>query len=117
MDSRRQERKSIINIGTSLMVVIMIGLSLAVIAALAISSSRNNYDLSQRLAEHTTDYYNASNEAYEAIAKDNWADSEYNIQINDTQELHVKVENKTITAWKVENTGSWEGDTDIVVIE
>ena len=115
MSRPKEARKSIINIGTSLMVVILIGLSFAVIAALAISSSKNNYDLSENLADHTTKYYEASNTAYEMIDADGWADNEYNIPIDDKQELIVKVKDHVITSWKVENTVDWEGDESLPV--
>ena len=59
MEEQKRQNRSIINIGTSLMVVILIGLSFAVIAALTISSSHNNYSLSVKQLEHTNEYYAA----------------------------------------------------------
>ena len=116
MENTKKERRTIINIGTSLMVVILIGLSFAVIAALTISSSHNNYNLSKKLADHTTDYYAASNEAYEKIAANNWADQEFQVDINDTQVLNVKVTDGEISKWQVENVSSWEADSTQPVI-
>jgi hypothetical protein len=72
MEHTKRENRTIINIGTSLMVVILIGMAFAVIAALAISSSHNNYNLSMKLLNHTDEYYNASNQAYEIIADSDW---------------------------------------------
>ena len=106
----------IINIGTSLMVVILIGMAFAVIAALAISSSHNNYNLSQKLMNHTDEYYQASNKAYEKIAAADWADQEFTIEINDSQLLNVKVLSGKITSWKVENVLGWEADSTQPVI-
>lgn len=116
MEHRKREQRSIINIGTSLMVVILIGLSFAVIAALTISSSHNNYNLSKKLADHTTEYYEASNQAYEKIAETDWADQEFQIDINDTQVLSVKVSGGQISKWQVENVSSWEADSTQPVI-
>ncbi len=116
MEKQKKENRSIINIGTSLMVVILIGLAFAVIAALAISSSHNNYKLTEKLAEHTTDYYEASNEAYEKIAASDWADQEFTVDINDNQVLSVKVENGEIASWQVTSVGDWEADSTLPVI-
>ncbi|MCR5416887.1 MAG: hypothetical protein K6E79_08830 [Pseudobutyrivibrio sp.] len=106
----KAENRTVINIGTSLMVVILIGLAFAVIAALAISSSQNNYNLSMKLASHTEEYYAASNAANEKLANTGFADQEFTETINDSQVLSVKVENGKITKWKVESTNGWEAD-------
>lgn len=116
MEQKKKENRSIINIGTSLMVVILIGMAFAVIAALAISSSHNNYNLSQKLKGHTDEYYQASNLAYEKIAESDWADQEFTIDINENQVLNVKVVSKEIACWKVENVSSWEADSTQPVI-
>ena len=116
MEQSKKENRSIINIGTSLMVVILIGMAFAVIAALAISSSHNNYNLSQKLKDHTDEYYAASNAAYEKIAASDWADQEFTIDINENQVLNVKVVSKEITCWEVENVSSWEADSTQPVI-
>ena len=113
---QRRETRSIVNIGTSLMVVILIGLAFAVIAALTISSSHNNYNLSTNLATHTLQYYNASNQAQEKIAESNWADQEFSIDINDTQVLKVKVQDGEIASWQVSNGGDWEADSTLPVM-
>lgn len=111
MEHAKKEQRSIINIGTSLMVVILIGLAFAVIAALTISSSHNNYNLSKKLADHTDEYYEASNQAYEKIAESDWADQEFQVVINDNQILSVQVSGGEITKWQVENTDSWDADS------
>lgn len=127
--SKRQTQ--VMNIGTSSMIVILIGLSFAVLAALAISSARSDYRLSEELAIHTTDYYNACNEAQELLAdtnalyanKDSNNKSLFTVPINEYQELQVELlfgENNSdyeITKWKVVNTGSWEGDTSLPVLQ
>ena len=111
MEQKKKENRTIINIGTSLMVVILIGMAFAVIAALAISSSHNNYSLSEKLKNHTDEYYAASNEAYEKIAASDWANQEFTVDINENQVLNVKVAGKEITCWQVENVSSWEADS------
>ena len=93
------------------MVVILIGLAFAVIAALTISSSHNNYGLSEKLKNHTDEYYAASNEAYEKIAATDWANQEFTVTINDTQDLSVKVADGEIVSWKIVNNSSWEADS------
>ncbi len=98
------------------MVVILIGLAFAVIAALAISSSYNNYNLSIKLRDHTDDYYKASNLAYERIAENNWENQQFTVDINDNQVLNVKVENGEIVCFKVENVSDWEADSTQPVI-
>ena len=116
MEVPKKERRSIINIGTSLMVVILIGLAFAVIAALTISSSHNNYNLSNKLKEHTDEYYQASNQAQEIIAENAWKNQEFTVDINDRQDLKVKVADGEIISWQVENNTGWEADSSQPVI-
>ncbi len=116
MEEEKRQTRSIINIGTSLMVVILIGLAFAVIAALAISSSHNNYSLSEKQRIHTDEYYAASNKAYEKIAASDWANQEFTMSINDTQDLSVKVSGGEIVSWEVINNSSWEADSTQPVI-
>ncbi|SFH93013.1 hypothetical protein SAMN04487830_11330 [Pseudobutyrivibrio sp. OR37] len=98
------------------MVVILISMAFAVIAALAISSSHNNYNLSQKLKEHTDEYYAASNEAYEKIAASNWADQEFTVDINENQVLNVKVDKGEIVRFTVDNSSNWEAESSQPVI-
>lgn len=116
MEREKREHRTIINIGTSLMVVILIGMAFAVIAALAISSSHNNYGLSERMAVHTKEYYAASNEAYEKIAESDWKNQEFEVNINDNQVLKVKVADGDIETWQVQNVSSWDGDSTLPVL-
>ncbi len=108
MERKKRETRAIINIGTALMVVILIGMAFAVIAALSISSSHHDYELTKKLADRTQDYYAASNQAYERIAENNWQNQEFTVDINENQVLSVKVSDGEIETWKVENTGSWD---------
>ncbi|WP_028242840.1 hypothetical protein [Pseudobutyrivibrio ruminis] len=111
MEQNKRESRTIINIGTSLMVVILIGLAFAVIAALTISSSYNNYNLSQKLKNHTAEYYAAANKAQEKIAASDWADQEFTVDINEDQVLQVKVDKGEIVKFNVENSSDWEADS------
>jgi len=128
---KNKKETIVMNIGTSSMLVILIGLSFAVLAALAISSARNDYRLSKELAMHTKDYYSASNRAQEILAdietlyqqRDDTNTSSYTVPINEYQELQVAVSfgdnNKEyeIVKWKVVNIGGWEGDTSLPVMK
>ena len=116
MERKKRENRAIINIGTALMVVILIGMAFAVIAALAISSSHHDYELTKRLAERTQDYYAASNEAYERISESDWENQDFTVDINENQVLRVKVSDGEIETWKVENTGSWDAQSSQPVL-
>lgn len=129
---RKSKKETIVmNIGTSSMIVILIGLSFAVLAALAISSARNDYRLSRELAEHNKEYYEASNRAWETLAesdmvyqmRDESGIASFIIPVNDYQELQVSVcfqdgmDEFEIVKWKVVNVGDWEGDMSLPVMK
>lgn len=57
-----------LNIGASSVLVIMVILSLVCFAGLSFASANADYRLSRKLADRTTDYYQACNEAYTVIA-------------------------------------------------
>ena len=128
---KTNRQTQVMNIGTSSMMVILIGLSFAVLAALAISSARSDYRLSEELAKHTTDYYNASNEAQNMLAdiETLYANRDVNsitcftVPVNEHQELQVELHfaknasDYEITKWKVVNVDSWEGDASLPVLQ
>ncbi len=131
---KRKNKTIVMNIGTSSMLVILTGLSFAVLAALAISSARNDYSLSRELAEHTTEYYGASDRAREILIhpeklylqQDSDGYAEFTVPVNQRQELVVGVSflnesmdsyDYDITKWKIVNTGDWEGDTSLPVLQ
>lgn len=113
------------------MLVILIGLSFAILAALAISSARNDYRLSEELAQHTTEYYEACNVAQERLAdsaalyqqRDENGRVTFTVPVNRRQELSVELcfmdnaENYRITRWKIEGIGNWEGDASLPVLQ
>lgn len=107
----KQQRPGVVNIGISSIVVILIGLCFSVLAALAISSARNDFSQSQDLAQHTTEYYTAYNEAMEKAATGELKDT-CDIVMNDHQSLHVVYDNKTDTfkEMTVITTDTWEND-------
>lgn len=115
LNPNSKNKRNIINIGTSLMVVVLMGLSFAVIAALTISSAKNNLDLSQKQADHTRDYYEACTEAFETIDETGWVDQEFTIQMTESQVLSVAVSDGSITKWRVENPSDWSTDDSLPV--
>ncbi len=114
---KRAQNRTIINIGTSLMVVILIGLSFAVIAALTISSSYNNYNLTKRLEQRTNEYYDASNKANEIIAENDWKDMEFEVYIDENQRLEVQTKDGKITQWQVTSVSEWQPDSSLPVLK
>lgn len=116
----KNKRYGVVNMGTSSMVVLLMGMSFTVIAALALSSAQNDYKLSQKLAEHTSDYYRASNEAYEKIAAGN-EENIFDIKMNEFQELHVEYTSMgdkfEITCWRVTNVDQWEEEELLPVMK
>lgn len=107
--------KTIINMGTSLMVVVLLGLSLIVIAALTLSSAKNNLDLSRGIAEHTKDYYDACSKAYEKIDEVGWKDQTIEIEMENNQSLVVTVKDGAVTEFRVTNNNSWNVDDTLPV--
>lgn len=105
-----------INVGTSSILVIIVVLCLICFAGLSITSAAADYKLSNKLAERTTSYYEASNLANERFAeidkaftalykesadekeymqkiKESYADSlTFSYPISDTQALTVAIE-------------------------
>ena len=100
------------NIGSSSMLLIFIGLCLVSFAALSIVSANADKRLSQKIADRTTAYYEACNDAEKSLAGidqvlreqyNSSADREayfqavghskaYAIPISDTQTLYVEIE-------------------------
>ena len=56
-----------LNIGTSSVLIIIVILCLVCFAGLSITSANADYRLSQKLAERTTAYYSACNEAQQTL--------------------------------------------------
>lgn len=58
-----------LNIGTSSILIIIVILCLVCFSGLSITSANADYRLSRRLADRTTAYYDACNQAQSALAK------------------------------------------------
>lgn len=128
---RNRKRVTVANIGMSSMFVILFGLCFAVLAALAIATAQHDYELSRRLAEHTTDYYAAYNQAqellldtealYQQTDEDGYAS--FSVPVQEGQELSVEIcfdetgSEYVITKWQVVNTGEWNGDASLPVLK
>uniref|UniRef100_UPI004056D109 hypothetical protein n=1 Tax=Acetatifactor sp. TaxID=1872090 RepID=UPI004056D109 len=112
--SKQQEKKELsfgLNIGSSSILMIFVLLCLICFSALAIISAKADSNLSRKVLERTTAYYNACNEAETALAGlDNTLASvyastsnaeeyfatvghnkSYVIEISDLQSLHVTI--------------------------
>ena len=66
---RDKETSSFVNIGSSSLLIIFLILCLATFAILSLSSAKSDYTSSQRLAQHKTEYYEASAEAETVLAE------------------------------------------------
>lgn len=109
------KRRNVLNMGTSLMVVVLMGMAFAVIAALSMSSAKNNINLSERQKQHTDEYYQACSKAYEIIDENSWKDQKFTVEINENQNLAVEIADGEIVSFVVENTSSWESDDSLPV--
>ena len=58
-----KEQSSFVNIGSSSLLIVFLVLCLATFAILSLSSAKSDYTLSERLAEHKSQYYEASAKA------------------------------------------------------
>lgn len=66
---RDKESSSFVNIGSSSLLIIFLILCLATFAILSLSSAKSDYTSSQRLAQHKTEYYEASATAETILAE------------------------------------------------
>lgn len=64
-----KQQSSFVNIGSSSLLVIFLVLSLVAFAVLSLVSAHSDYKLTSRLAEHKTEYYDASSKAEEILAQ------------------------------------------------
>lgn len=62
-------QSSFVNIGSSSLLIIFLILSLVTFAILSLSGARSDYSFSQKLAEHKTAYYEASNQAEQILGQ------------------------------------------------
>ena len=117
-----------INPGISLLVVVFLVLCLFTFSAITLTTSTGEYKRSKTLANNTSEYYKAENNAQRkllSIVKSVKEEDSYTISskidlsynINEYERLDITleplshpIENKyfTVTKWKVVNTKAWE---------
>lgn len=120
----KQEKRSVVNTGTASMIVVFIGISLSILAALALSGARNDYNMSKKLAEHTKEYYEARNKAEEMLSDVEALKAQYDgedvihfeIPMNEQQALEMEVRmtdsesGYVVEVCRVINTDQWQGE-------
>ena len=62
-----KEQSSFVNIGSSSLLIVFVILCLATFAILSISSAKSDFTLSEKLAKHKGQYYEASSKAEEFL--------------------------------------------------
>jgi hypothetical protein len=65
----RDSRFPVTGVGTVSLLMIWIVLCMGIFAALSLTTAARDYRLSQKLADHTTDYYTAASQAEETLAQ------------------------------------------------
>lgn len=117
-----------INMGTSFMLVIFILLCMVIFAILSLSSALRDYDYSKQIADRTTAYYEACNEAEEIYAnieaEGHTEDSiEYSVPINENEHLQVILKHRSDTennyfihSWLQISTKEWTADPTLPVL-
>ena len=64
-----KQQSSFVNIGSSSLLIVFLVLCLATFSILSLSSAKSDYTLSERLAEHKNQYYEASSKAESVLDK------------------------------------------------
>lgn len=140
-----KSRIKIINIGTASLLVVFFTLCMTAFAVLSLSAAQNDYSFSEKLAERTTEYYQANNAAQQKLAAvetllEEHADASpkelsqllepYGIScdgdvlswqtpVNTSQILAVELEvadDLRILRWQVVNTTEWTGSQTLNLI-
>ena len=107
---------SVVNLGTSSMVVILVGLCFAVLTALTVSSARNDYVLSKKLADHTFSYYQAVGNAQKEVAQSGYCNSNLAVQVDENLWLCVDVLDGEIVNFFEVNDGEWNADNRLPLL-
>ena len=111
-------------IGTSLLLVVLMALCLLVFSALSLSSAMRDYEYSSKLAVKTKEYYEANSKANQELKKliDNNAQGTHTFEIpmNDTRSLSVSLviedDSYHIIKWKEVSSETWESDDKLPVL-
>ncbi|MBD5482589.1 MAG: hypothetical protein HDR15_08750 [Lachnospiraceae bacterium] len=136
-----------VNVGSSSLLIIFVVVCLVSFAALSIVSANSDYKLTKRMAERETNYYNACNDAYRALASidrtllslyessdsedDFYAQAGYTksftYPVSDIQSLRVVLQihyprndadpRYTITEWQIVTIGTLDYDQSLPVIQ
>ena len=111
-------------IGTSLLLVVLMALCLLVFSALSLSSAMRDYEYSSKLAVKTKEYYEANSKANQELK--NLIDTNvqgthsFEIPMNDTRSLSVSLviedDSYHIIKWKEVSSETWENDDKLPVL-
>ena len=145
MNERRKKNDFHLNIGTSSILFIFVMLCLVSFAVLSLSSATSDYNLSSKILENSTAYYDACNEAEEllsatdttlsdlyatGISRSGYYDQvgkkkSFDIPVTDLQTLEVEINILypgeedgafyEITSWRLITTGTLEYDDSLPV--
>ena len=110
--------------GTALLLVVLTSLCLMIFAALSLSSALRDYGYSEKIAEKTKGYYEADSKANlelkTLVETANTGIHTFEVPINDTRSLSVKVElteeDYHILDWKEVSSTTWEQDDTLPVL-
>lgn len=111
-------------IGSSLLLVVLMALCLLVFSALSLSSAIRDYEYSSKIAVKTKEYYEANSKANQELKKlmDTKAQGThaFEIPLNDTRSLSVSVtiddDSYQILKWKEVSSETWENDDKLPVL-
>lgn len=111
-------------IGTSLLLVVLMALCLLVFSALSLSSATRDYEYSKKLAVKTKEYYEANSKANQELKNliDNNVQGTHSFEIpmNDTRSLSVSLviedDSYHIIKWKEVSSETWENDDKLPVL-
>lgn len=145
MDSKK--KFPISNIGTASLLMIFIVLCMVIFALLSFTEANRDYKYSQAMAQHNSQYYEASNIAYEQIAEiDNaLADGRdfriidgvavtkvfdpkhpnyytFSVSMNESQAIQVVLDltkkgSAQVKSFAEVQSGQWQGDTSLNVFD
>lgn len=111
-------------IGTSLLLLVLMALCLLVFSALSLSSAIRDYEYSKKLAMKTKAYYEADSKANQElknlIENNVQGTHSFEIPMNDTRSLSVSLviedDSYHIIKWKEVSSETWENDDKLPVL-
>lgn len=111
-------------IGSSLLLVVLMALCLLVFSALSLSSATRDYEYSKKLAVKTKEYYEANSKANQELKNliDNNVQGTHSFEIpmNDTRSLSVSLviedDSYHIIKWKEVSSETWENNDKLPVL-